>query len=109
MTKAIKNRILRIESPERKIFWYLMLFAIVFSGLYIYFVNSAIINAVEYQKTERGITSLNSRVSDLESSYLSLNDKISLDYALGAGFVKIIGEKYVSRKAFSVNLSLNQL
>lgn len=109
MTKTIKNRILSIEYPERKFFWYLVLSAAIFSGLYIYFVNSAIINAVEYQKIGKEITFLNSQISDLESSYLSLNDKINLDYALGSGFVKVTSEKYISRKAFSANLSLNQL
>ena len=106
MTKNIKNKILSIEYSERKAFWYLVLFVVFFSGFYIYFVNSAIINVVERQKIEREIASIGSRVSDLETSYLSLNNKINFDYALSLGFVKVEKEKYVYRKAQSANLSL---
>lgn len=109
MTKTIKNKILNIESPERKAFWYLVLFAVVFAGFYIYFVNGAIINVVERQKIEKEISSINSRISDLESSYISLNNKISLDYAFSAGFVKVAKEKYVYRKTLGANLSFNRL
>lgn len=109
MTKTIKNKILNIESPERKAFWYLALFAVVFAGFYIYFVNGAIINVVERQKIEKEIASINSRISDLESSYISLNNKINLEYAFSAGFVKVAKEKYVRRKTLGANLSFNRL
>lgn len=109
MTKTIKNKILSIGHSERKFFWYLVLFAVVFSGFYVYFVNSAIINVVERQKIEKEIASINSRISDLESSYIVLNRKINLDYALSAGFVKLAKEKYIYRKSLGANLSLNQL
>lgn len=109
MTNAIKNKILNIEYSERKAFWCLVSLVIAFFGFYVYFVNSAIINVVERQKTEREIASVNSRVSNLESSYLALNDKISIDYAFSMGFVKVEKEKYVHRKTLSANLSLNKL
>lgn len=109
MTKKIKNKILNIGYSERKAFWCLVLFMISFSGLYIYFVNGAIINVVERQKIEIEMASINSRISDLESSYISLNNKINLEYAFSAGFVKVAKEKYVYRKSLSANLSLNQV
>ncbi|KKR46931.1 MAG: hypothetical protein UT90_C0014G0020 [Parcubacteria group bacterium GW2011_GWA1_40_21] len=109
MTKMIKNKIMSIEYSERKAFWYLALLAAAFSGFYIYFVNGAIINVVERQKTEKEIISVNSRISDLESSYFSLNGKINLDYAYSLGFVKAGKEKYVYRKSLSANLSLNHV
>lgn len=109
MTKIIKNKILSIGYSERKAFWYLVLIAVFFSGFYIYFVNGAIMNVVERQKIEKEIASINSRVSDLESSYLALNDKITVDYAMSIGFVKVAKEKYVYRKALSAKLSFNQL
>ena len=108
MTKNIKKRIINAEYSERKTFWYLALFIVVFSGFYIYFVNGAIINVVERQKIEKEIASINSRIGDMESSYLGLNNKISLDYALSLGFVKVGKEKYVYRKTLGANLSLNQ-
>lgn len=108
MTTKIKNRILKnFEYSERKAFWYLVLFAIVFSGFYSYFVNKAIINVVERQKIEEEIASVNSRIGDLEFFYLKLNKKINLEYAFSAGFVKITKEKYVHRKAIGTNLSIN--
>lgn len=107
MIAKSKNKILNIEYSEKKVFWYLVLFLVIFSGLYIYFVNGAIINVVERQKIEREIISINSRIGDLESSYISLNKKINLEYAFSAGFVKVEKEKYVYRKALGANLSLN--
>lgn len=109
MTKIIKNKILSIGYSERKAFWYLVLTAVLLSGFYIYFVNGAIMNVVERQKIEKQIASINSRVSDLESSYLALNDKINVDYAMSIGFVKVAKEKYVYRKALGAKLSLNHL
>ena len=109
MTRNIKNKISGIKYSERKAFWYLALIAIVFSGSYIYFVNGAIINVVERQKIEKEITSINSRINDLESSYISLNNKINLDLAHSLGFVKVAKEKYVYRKTLSANLSLNRV
>ena len=109
MTKIIKNRILNIEYSGRKSFWYLTLLTIIFSGTYVYFVNCAIINVVERQKIEREIASVSSRISDLESSYISLSGKINTDYAFSRGFVKVTKEKYVHRKTFSANVSFNQV
>lgn len=108
MTKKIRNKILNIEHKERKAFWCLVSLAVAFSGFYIYFVNGAIINVVERQKIEREIVSINSRIGDMESSYISLNNKISLEYAFSAGFVKVAKEKYVYRKTLGANLSLSQ-
>ncbi|MBU6430817.1 MAG: hypothetical protein KGJ58_00835 [Patescibacteria group bacterium] len=108
MTKTIKNKILNMEHSERKIFWCLALFVAAFSGLYMYFVNGAIVNVVERQKIEKEIAALNSRISDLESSYLDLNNQISFNRALSMGFVKMADEKYVFRKTLSANLSFNQ-
>lgn len=108
MTKIIKNKILSIGYSERKAFWFSVLFVAAFSGLYMYFVNGAIVNVVERQKIEKEIVALNSRISELESSYFGLNNQISFNYALSMGFVKMAGEKYVSRKTFSANLSFNQ-
>lgn len=108
MTKAIKNKILGIENLERKLFWYFALFIIVFSGLYLYFINQTIINVVERQNNEKRIARVNSQISDLEVSYLDLKNRINMDYALSKGFVKVSNEKYMSRKTFSGNLSVNR-
>lgn len=109
MTKIIKNKILNIEYSGRKSFWYLTLLIIVFSGIYVYFVNGAVINVVERQKIEREIASISSKISDLESSYISLSGKINADYAFSRGFVKVTKEKYVQRKTLSANVSFSQV
>lgn len=109
MTKAIKNKILNIENLERKIFWYFTMCIIIFSGFYLYYVNRTIVNVVERQNIEKEIALINSRLGDLESSYLSLKNGISYDLALSKGFVKVSNEKYVSRKTFNNNLSVNRI
>lgn len=107
MKRIIKNKILNIEYSEKKVFWYLVLLIVFCSGFYLYFVNGAIINVVERQKAEKEIAALSSRVNDLDSDYLTLNNKINLDYALSLGFSAVGKEKYVSRKVLSVSVSLN--
>lgn len=109
MTKTIKNKILNIENLEKKLFWYFTLFVIIFSGLYLYSVNRTIVNIVERQNIEKQIALINSELGNMEASYLGLKNKINFDYALSKGFVKVSNEKYVSRKTFGANLSVNRL
>lgn len=96
-----------MEYSGKKVFWYLISFVVIFSGFYVYFVNGAIINVLERQKTEQEIISINSQISDMELSYLDLNNQINIDYAFSLGFVKVEKEKYVYRKALKPNLTLN--
>ncbi len=111
MTKAIKNKILNIENPKKCAFWSFVSLVMFFSASYMYFLNRTVVNAVERQNIEKEITLINSRTSDLEESYLSLKNKMNIDYALSKGFIKVSNEKYVSAKTFNKNLlvSVNRI
>lgn len=107
MTKAIKNKIRSVENMGRNIFWSFVLLAVFFSASYLYLINRIVVNAVARQNIEKEIAVISSRTSDLEESYLSLKNKINLNYAFSKGFIKVSNEKYVSVKTSNKNLSLN--
>ena len=109
MTKTFKNKILNIEDPKKKVFWSFVMFAIMFSGLYLYYVNRTIINVVERQNIEKQIANINSRISDTEISYMNLKNNINYEFAVSKGFVRVSNEKYVSRRASGDNLSVNRI
>lgn len=109
MTKAIKNKILNIENPKKKILRYSILFIVIFSCSYLYSMNRTIVNVVERQNDEKQITLINSRIGDLEAYYFSLKNGIDYGYALSKGFVKVSNEKYIFTKTFNKNLSVNRL
>ncbi len=93
---------------EKEMFWGLLSILVVVSFLYAYFVNSTILNIVERKNTSNQITLLSSNVSELESEYFALSNKIDLPYIYSLGFKDASPHtKYASRKALTKRLSFN--
>ncbi len=104
---TIKTQVNNIQ--ESKIFvWTLV--AAIFCGIftYGYMVRSAIVNVVERENIERQIQTLNSRVLELEDSYVKIKNKVTLESAHGDGFVSVNSPIFVSASAnTSAGLSVN--
>lgn len=109
VAQVIKNQIEKIEYREKKIFWILFF---VFASLLIsygFLVNHAIMNAVAGQKLESQMSALDSNVDSLESSYLSMENNITMQLALSEGFVSVSENDFaVIDPARSSALSLNE-
>ena len=65
-------------------------------GFYGYFVSFSIVNVVERQEIEKGLTELNSKVLALESEYVKAKNLVTVDQAKSDGFVAVNSPKFVN-------------
>lgn len=89
VAQAIKNQIEKIEYREKKIFWMLFSLFVLLIISYGFLVERTIQNAVAKQKLESQISSLNSNVDSMEFTYISLENNITMDFALSKGFTAV--------------------
>ena len=76
---------------------------------YGFLVNKTIQNAVAKQNLEKQISSLNSSVNSLEFTYLSLENTITMDFAISKGFVAVAEDHFaVIAPQTASALSLNE-
>lgn len=97
----------KIDGKEKFIINAMFSLAVFLLLLYAYFLNSAVLNVVERSKAEREAVALRSKVAELEVKYISLKDRITLNFAYEAGFEDILKTHFVARKSFGKVLSLN--
>ena len=98
---------LNINNLKKKLFWFLtvsLFFSIIF---YTYLVNQTVLNIVERENIQDEITTLNSKISELEFRYIALKNNINLEYAHSLGFVNVKNVKFASRKLSGNGLSIN--
>ena len=110
VAQIIKNQIEKIELREKKIFWSLFFVFALLLVSYGFLVNKAILNAVAKQNLESQMSSLNSNVDSLESTYLSMENSITMDLALRNGYVQVPEDNFaviVPAKS-GLALSLNE-
>lgn len=89
VAQAIKNQIEKIEYREKKIFWMLFSLLVLLIISYGFLVERTIQNAVAKQKLESQMSSLNSNVDSMEFTYISLENNITMDFALSKGFAAV--------------------
>ncbi|MBU6370483.1 MAG: hypothetical protein KGH93_02330 [Patescibacteria group bacterium] len=89
VAQIIKSQIERIEYREKMIFWTLFGLLVMLGLSYGFLVERSIENAVAKQGLESQMSSLNEQVGTLESSYLALEDAITMDLAKTKGFVAV--------------------
>jgi hypothetical protein len=65
--------------------------------LYVYFVNLTIHNVVARTNAQKQIVELSSSVSELESEYIAIENKITLEVAYSKGFEDATPKKFISR------------
>lgn len=88
-------------------FWFLAVAIAISLGLYVYFVGHTVYTAVERQKAERLVATLESNAEKLEIDYLGMKALITKEVAFAKGFKEISSAvKYISRNsAKSLSLS----
>jgi len=76
---------------------------------YIFFLGNMIFNIVERNSLERYVRTLSNDVGNLELEYLSLSQKIDVNFAYSLGF-KETKAKFVTRKILgSLNIIKNEI
>lgn len=106
MTKVIKQQIDKIEQNESKLFWSFLSCFIISVMVYGYSVNTAIWNVVKRQSIEKEVATVQADLGNIEAAYMAEKSKITLDYALGKGYVATIHPHFVSAAPLVETLSL---
>jgi hypothetical protein len=89
-----------------RMFWILSGALFVLFMAYAYFVNAAIMGAVNRQKVQAHISQLSSETANLESQYIALKNSINLTLAYSMGFKNETDTKFIARKSVSGSLTL---
>lgn len=82
---------------HRRVFLILTAIVMVFLSLYVYFVSKSVINVVVREEIENDIIAVNSRLGDLELSYINLKNQITPEFAYSNGFFALSEKTYVER------------
>ncbi len=102
MVEKMKNEI----QDRKNIFWSLTVGIVLSLGLYVYFVSHTVYAVVERQKAEHSITMIENSIGDLESNYLNLKSKVTVELAVAKGFKDISSEAtFIPRKPLGKSLS----
>lgn len=79
------------------------------SVAYGYLINQTIENVVVRQKAQTELSTVNSRLAELEAKHIALASKINLEYAHSLGFIEVTQPEFVSYVSGPGSLSLNAL
>ena len=106
----MKNLIQKIQKFKKVAIWFLLLANIALAGSYTYGVNRTVFNVVATDKAEKALATNNASLADMESHYISISNKITLDFAYAQGYEDAsVHQIYVPSKSVSANLSFNAL
>jgi hypothetical protein len=101
-----KNKRINNREPLKIWFWSLLGVFILCFFSYGYCVSSAIVNIVERQNIENELATLNSKILDLESQYITAKNSITPELAANLGFVPVSSQKFVNKTINKPGLSL---
>ena len=100
------NSLLRYRS---RIFWTLAPSIVILTLLYVNLVHSTIINVVEREKVVKEIRDKSTLVSEMESNYFSIKEKINMELARTKGFQDSEVTSFISKKSLTAFVSHNEL
>lgn len=83
------TKILSLTCPRECLIRQFFCFGLILIALYIYFVNQIVVGVVQRQKLSQQINELNTEVAQLETRYVALTGKITLELAHQLGFQDI--------------------
>lgn len=106
----MKNLFNKIKKFEKSAVWMLVILNVVLAGGYVYAVNRTVFNVVASTKAQKMLAQSSAASADLESHYVSLKNKITLDFAYSQGFQDASNQQIFIVKKPAVNtLSFNAL
>lgn len=106
----MKNLFKKTQKFQKSAVWALVFLNVVLAGGYIYAVNCTVFNVVATTKAGKTLAQTNATVSDLESRYVSIKNKINLDFAYSQGFQDASNQQvFIVKKPIANTLSFNAL
>lgn len=103
-----KRKEKRINNCEPTKIWFWFLSGVFFLGLfsYGYLVRGTIVDIVARQNMENQISTLSSKVLNLESEYIKVKNNITPTLAQNLGFVSVTTQKFITRDIKTPGLSM---
>ena len=100
----------KIQKFQKPAVWVLLVLNIALAGGYVYAVNRTVFNVVASTKAEKALAESSATSADLESRYVSLNNKITLDFAYAQGFQDASNQQiFIVKKPVANTLTFNAL
>lgn len=100
----------KMQKFQKPAVWMLVSFNVVLIGGYVYAVNRTVFNVVAATKAEKAIAHASATSADLESRYVSLKNKITLDFAYSQGFQDASKHQiFIAKKPAANTLSFNAI
>ncbi|PCI29615.1 hypothetical protein COB52_02330 [Candidatus Kaiserbacteria bacterium] len=96
----LKTAALIWRHVEQRVFLVLLVLTVGLALLYIYFLGTAVVNAVERKGIQQNIAQASSQIADLEVDYLERKSGISEDLIGTLGFSSIAQKEYVERTRY---------
>jgi len=90
---------------EQRVFFAALSLVFILFGLYIYFLSASVVHVIARKETDKEIAQVQSRIGDLESTYIRAKQAIATETIEHYGFVAIPATKIYVRKG-SPNLVL---
>lgn len=104
----MKNLFHKTQKFQKPAVWMLLFLNVFLVGGYLYAVNRTVFNVVATTNAEKTLAQSAATSADLESSYIALKNKITLDFAYSQGFQDASGQQIFLVKKPAVNtLSFN--
>ncbi len=75
-----------MDTNGKAVFWSFVSMLLLLMVVYVYLFNVSTRNGMKWSKAEEAIASVGATVSDLESTYLSLKQSVTLSLAYAKGF-----------------------
>jgi nucleoside recognition membrane protein YjiH len=108
MRKTIQNNKEENLIYRVRIFWTLVFGIIVLAPFYAISVHSAIVNVVERENIVSMIREKSTEVSETESKYFALKNKINMNMAYSKGYQEAEVSSFISKKSLTAIVSYNE-
>lgn len=95
-----------IQNPERKAFFLLAAILLLLCAFYGYLLNTTIVRVVAREGAMGAISELDAKLSELEFSYIALQNSIDIKMAYDRNFVDAQAPIFISRESSGRSLSL---
>ena len=91
-----------IQTNAKNTFWVLTVDTVMLVGTYVYLLNTAVFNVVKRGAAEKQISAANSKITELETKYISLKNNINLELAYSLGYKEVEMTTFIGKKSVSV-------
>jgi hypothetical protein len=106
----MKKAFIIIAQYKKPAVWLLLIANLVMAGGYAYAVNRTVFNVVATTKAQKNLAEVNTSIADLESHYITVRNKITLDFAYSQGFQDASKKQiFIAKKTQSSSLSFNAI